>query len=108
MLQLRVSMLAKQLQRLGWLQVLSKIKTDQGVEIQSFLLVHEVVQQRILLLMLIEQKIIFTPSQKLFKEIMRFLEKSSKNKHIIYESCCVQKNKSYFTMKKIEKSYKNL
>lgn len=85
-------------------QVLTSITTCHGVEIASFLSLNTIIQQRILLHLLIEEKLFFTPSQNLFKEIMRFLEKSSAKKHIIYETCFIQKNKSYFMIKKNDKN----
>lgn len=85
-------------------QILDAIKTAQGIKIASFLALHSIIQQRILLHLLIEEKLFFTPSQNLFKEIIRFLEKSSSNKHIIYQSCLIQKNNLYFMIKKNNKN----
>ena len=83
--------------------IATRISTDQGIVIQDFLALHTIIQQKILLNMLIEHKVFFTPSENLFKEIMRFLEKSSSHKHTIHESWYIQKNKRYFIMKKNEK-----
>lgn len=89
-------------------QTLEQIKTVKGIDLQQFLLLHSILQQRILLNLMILEHVIFTPSQKLFKEIMRFLEKSSSNKHVIHNSWMVEKNKSHFAIKKFKKSDKTL
>jgi tRNA(Ile)-lysidine synthase TilS/MesJ len=82
-------------------QFLIKNSTQQGIDILLFLSLHIVLQQRIILQLIINEQIIFIPSQKLFKEIMRFLEKSSCNKHIINKFWIIQKNRSHFFIKKI-------
>jgi len=84
------------------------IATDQGIDIIYFLQLHTIIQQNILLRLIIQNQISCNPSQKLFKEIMRFLEKSTKNKHILHESWMIQKNKKYFLMIKYIKNDKNL
>ncbi len=81
-------------------QTLITISTDQGIELPTFLSLHTIVQQRILLHLMIAEQVTFTPSQKLFKEIMRFLEKSTSNMHTMHDSWVIQKSKSHFSMKK--------
>ncbi|MDP3788311.1 MAG: tRNA lysidine(34) synthetase TilS [Candidatus Chromulinivorax sp.] len=83
-------------------KTLAMIGTDQGIELQKFLSLHSVLQQRILLHLMITEHVTFSPSQKLFKEIMRFLEKSASNKHTIHDSWMVEKNKSHFMIKNID------
>ncbi|MBV8660540.1 MAG: tRNA lysidine(34) synthetase TilS [Candidatus Dependentiae bacterium] len=83
-------------------QTLAKISCDQGIDIHQFLSLHTILQQNILLFLMIEQQVTFAPSQKLFKEIMRFLEKSMNKQHIIHNSWMIQKNKSHFMIKKLE------
>lgn len=83
------------------LQTLASLTSDQGVSLDRFLLLHNVMQQRILLHLIITEQVPFTPSQKMFKEIMRFLEKSSSNKHILHNFWMIEKNKFYFKIKKI-------
>ncbi len=82
-------------------QTLSKLSVTESIDLEQFLQLHTVIQQRILLQLMISEQVIFTPSQNLFKEIMRFLEKSVKPTHIIHDSWMVQKNKSHFVIKKI-------
>lgn len=89
-------------------QTMLQISTDQGIETANFLQLHTILQQNILLQLMIQNNVLFTPSQKLFKEIMRFLEKSSKDKHTLYKTWMIQKNKSFFYIAKIIKSDKNL
>ena len=87
------------------MQTLTTISTDQGIEIKPFLQLHIVLQQRLLLHAMISQKVTFTPSQKLLKEIVRFLAVSSSKTHTIHNSWAIQKNKSHFSIKKITKVY---
>ena len=82
-------------------QTLAKISSDQGIDIQFFLSLHTVLQQNILLSMMIDQQVTFSPSQRLFKEIMRFLEKSTHSQHTIHDSWMIQKSRSHFVIKKI-------
>lgn len=89
-------------------QTLAQISTDKGIDIQSFLSLHIVLAQRILLQLMIAQQVTFTPSQKLFNEIVRFLEKSRCNNHTIHDSWMIEKNKTFFVIKKIKKSDKSL
>lgn len=89
-------------------QMMQTMTTPQGISIALFLDTHTVVQQNILLRLLIISGISFTPSQKLFNEIMRFLKKSSKNKHTLYQNCLIKKDKNYFSIEKLIKIDKNL
>jgi tRNA(Ile)-lysidine synthase len=88
-------------------QILKSQSTDHGINIENFLSLHQVLQQRILLKMMIAQQVTFTPSQNLFKEIMRFLEQSSSNKHTIHDSWMVKKTKQCFAIEKIKNQKKS-
>jgi len=90
------------------IEILSNLSAPEGINLQQFLQLHTALQQRILLQLMIAEQVIFTPSQKIFKEIMRFLEKSVKATHKIHDSWMMQKSKSHFAIKKIKKSDKNL
>lgn len=90
------------------MQTLTTISSEHGVSLDNFLQLHTVLQQRILLQLMITAQVTFTPSQKLFKEIMRFLEKSLANKHTIHISWIVEKNRSHFAIKKLKKIDKTL
>jgi tRNA(Ile)-lysidine synthetase-like protein len=90
------------------LLTMQNLRIDQGIDTTKFLQLHTVLQQNILLQLMIQNNVSFSPSQKLFKEIMRFLEKSSKDKHTLYQTWMIQKNKSFFYIAKIIKSDKNL
>jgi tRNA(Ile)-lysidine synthase len=81
---------------------LDKMSSNQGIDLYIFLSLHLVLQQRLLLHLMITEQVVFTPSQNLFKEIMRFLEKSTSNTHTIHDSWMIQKNKSHFAIKKIK------
>jgi len=89
-------------------KTMTAISTDKGVDINIFLNLHSILQQNILLQLFIQHKITCNPSQKLFKEIMRFLTKSSKDKHKLHETWMLQKNKNYFYVVKCIESDKNL
>jgi len=86
-------------------QTLTVISTDQGIETQLFLQLHIVLQQRLLLHVMIAEKVTFTPSQKLLKEIVRFLTTSNSRTHNIHTSWTIQKSKSRFSIKKTTKVY---
>jgi len=90
------------------MQILTQIRSNQGIEIKSFLSLHLIVQQRIVLGLIIENQVPFLPTQKFLKEIMRFLEKSTKTKHVIHHLWMIQKNKTHFTIQKTENFNKNL
>lgn len=89
-------------------ETLVTISSEQGIDLQKFLNLHIVMQQRLVLQLMIAAQVTFTPSQKLFKEIMRFLEKSPATQHTIHISWMVQKSRSHFVIKKIKKSDKTL
>ena len=83
-------------------QTLGALSTADGIALEQFLQLHTVLQQRILLQLMIFEQVTFTPSQNFFKEIMRFLEKSTSKLHAIHNSWMVQKSKSHFAIKKIK------
>ncbi len=58
-----------------------------------------IIQQRILLHLLIKAQAIFTPSQTLFEEIIRFLQASNKKMHTIHTTYCIIKNNDFFFIK---------
>jgi tRNA(Ile)-lysidine synthase len=89
-------------------QILQSQSTDLGLNIEKFLSLHQIVQHRILLRMMIKEQVTFTPSQNLFKEIVRFLTKSISTQHIIHDTWMVKKTKQCFMIKKIKKSDKTL
>ena len=90
------------------LQTLQNISNDKGIDKIAFLKLHTVLQQGILLQLLIQNNVAFTASQKLFKEIMRFLEHSTKDKHILHQTWMLQKSKNFFYIVKTIESDKNL
>ncbi len=83
-------------------------QTKLGIDVALFLSLHTIIQQRILLNLIIKEQIRFTPSQNLFKEIVRFLEKSSKTTHVIHDSWMITKRKGFFALEKIKKFDKTL
>lgn len=85
------------------LQLLDRIGTEQGIKLDAFVSLHTIIQQRIILHMLIQHQVKFCPSQKLFKEIMRFITKSAAQQHTIYNYWVIEKGKTHFCIKKIEK-----
>ena len=82
--------------------ILQSQSINTGLNIKLFLSLHQVLQQRILITMMITQQVTFTPSQNLFKEIVRFLEKSTSLIHKIHDSWMIRKVKDDFLIEKIE------
>ncbi|MBM17460.1 MAG: tRNA lysidine(34) synthetase TilS [Epsilonproteobacteria bacterium] len=64
----------------------------------SFLQLDTIIQQRVLLRLLIKAKARFTPSQKLFSEIIRFLKSSKNKEHIIHPTYKISKHKKFFSI----------
>jgi tRNA(Ile)-lysidine synthase len=72
------------------------------IDIEGFLVLPELMQHRILLHLLIAQKIACTPSQAFFDEILRFLNnKISQKTHQIGTNVIVQKNHHRFNFKSL-------
>ena len=82
-------------------QNIRKNQDSVDIKINEFLQLHEIMQHRILLKMLIEQNISFTPSSSLFVEIIRFLKKSDKKIHQITQTCSIIKHDQYFSFKSL-------
>ena len=76
---------------------LSQIRCGKNINRDVFLTLHAVLQEKILLLLLIEHDIIFTPSQKFFAEIIRFLKTAKSSTHTINQHCTIQTTKKDFT-----------
>jgi tRNA(Ile)-lysidine synthase len=76
---------------------LSQIRCGKNIHKNAFLALHTVLQEKILLLLLIEHDIIFTPSQKFFAEIIRFLKTGKSSTHAINQHCTIQTTKKDFT-----------
>ncbi|MBI2344970.1 tRNA lysidine(34) synthetase TilS [Candidatus Dependentiae bacterium] len=66
------------------------------INIIKFLALDEIIQHRILLLLLINQKIQFTPTTALFAEIIRFLKSNQSNRHTINSKNSILKRNGYF------------
>jgi len=83
-------------------------QSAQGVDLCQFLLLHIVLAQRILIRMMIQEDVSFIPSQKLLKEIMRFLAKSLKESHAIHGTWMIKKTTLHFNIIKNNKIKKTL
>lgn len=83
---------------------LAKLSTTDGIDRLQFLQLYPVIQQRMLMMLMIKQKCLLNPSQALFKEIMRFLEKSGSGKHTLHPLWIIRKNKNSFNLVKNDKS----
>ncbi len=86
------------------MQTLQKICDPQNnhkIDVTEFLTLHPVLQHRLLLQLLIDQKIIFTPSKSFFAEIKRFLENKKSISHQISNSGLIIKEKNYFFFKSL-------
>lgn len=85
-------------------QTWQNICKDQNINIvnlNDFLKLHEIIQHRILLAMMIKQNSSFCPSSSLFEEIMRFLKKSDKKSHQLTSTCTIIKQDGYFSFKSL-------
>lgn len=79
--------------------VLANITASSNPDIintQKFLMLHPMVQHRILLSLMIKEQILFTPSTALFDEIIRFLKSTKNHQHTIYSKYQVIKKQGYF------------
>lgn len=68
------------------------------LNISKFLDLDKFLYTRILIYFLCEFKVKFIPSDKLFKEIIRFLKQNKSNKHQIYPDWSLVKHKSLLTI----------
>lgn len=68
------------------------------LNIEEFMKLHTVIQQRIILQLLISINATFTPSQSLFKEIIRFLQSNKHQEHTIHPTYKIVKKKNYFSI----------
>ncbi len=84
-------------------QFLTTAQTADGINLPLFLHQHPVLQHQIIMQLLIKAGVQFSPSQKLFKEIMRFLEKSRASKHVFYRTWCIIKHTSTFKIAQLNK-----
>jgi len=78
------------------LQSISTTTNPKTISIQQFLQQHQVIQHRILLNLLIEQRVPFTPSTALFAEIIRFLESTKHQQHAISNKLLIIKKQEHF------------
>ncbi|MGZ6250644.1 MAG: tRNA lysidine(34) synthetase TilS [Candidatus Chromulinivorax sp.] len=86
------------------IKTLHSIQNEDGIQLQAFLELHNILQYRILLQLLITKQISFTPSKALFDEIIRFLRTSRKKEHCIYQQIIIEKNKNLFFCKIFKKN----
>jgi len=80
-------------------QKIDELATPRGLHLLSFLSLHEILQQRIILTLLIATGKPCTPSKALFNETLRFLRSGKHNQHQILTSVSIIKNKSHFLFK---------
>ncbi len=66
------------------------------IHIEKFLEIDEILQHRIILMLLIKKKIQFTPTTALFHEILRFIMSKQSNKHTINQKTALIKKDGYF------------
>lgn len=86
------------------MQTLEKICDSQEnhkINLTEFLKLHTVIQHRILLQLLIDQNIIFTPTQAFFAEIKRFLTNKKSSFHQISDSGLIAKEQNHFFFKSL-------
>lgn len=78
------------------LESISTPTSPKTINIDKFLQLHQVIQHRILLNLMIEQQIPFTASSSLFAEIIRFLQASKHHQHTIYAKYQINKKHGQF------------
>lgn len=82
------------------LQKLTSDTTSYKINIDQFLNLHSIIQQRILLKLLIMAQAEFTPSQRLFAEIIKFLKSDKSPSHTIHHTYKIKKEKNKFYIEK--------
>ena len=81
------------------IKTITEISTTQSplmLNINSFLSLHEILQQKILLYLIINANATFVPSQALLKEIFRFLKSTKKSEHLINQTYKIKKTTNSF------------
>lgn len=63
----------------------------QALKLASFLTLHHVLQQRILIYWFCKAQVPFNPSQALLNEVMRFLKLPGNKEHHLYPGWCIKK-----------------
>lgn len=82
-------------------QTISHIAISQNpllLDIDQFLQLHPILQQRIILHLLIQIGATFTPSASLFAEIIRFLQTSNRKTHTMHTTYKITKHKKSFSI----------
>ncbi len=80
-------------------QKIKELSTSEGIHITEFLKLHEILQHRIIMHLLIATHKPYTPSKALFNEIIRFLRSGKHNQHQLFAALLITKNKSSFYFK---------
>lgn len=78
---------------------MKSLTNPDGIDISSFLNLHEVMQQRILMMLIIQHKVKCSPSQKFFNEIIRFLKATKNNEHTVHHNLKIIKRRQSFSFK---------
>lgn len=79
----------------------SVMTSNNLINIQLFLQLHEVLQHRILMHLFIQHKIKIIPSSALFEEIIRFLNATKSLKHQIHSQWSIIKQSNHFYFKSL-------
>lgn len=82
-------------------EILEPIKLKKSIQILSFLNLHEIMQQQILMHLFIENNIALTPSSALFEEILRFLKNGKNHSHQVHKNLTIIKQGDYFYFKSL-------
>lgn len=76
----------------------NKVSNKKYIDIDKFFSIDNFLYTRVLLLFLCEFQVKFTPTQKLFNEIIRFLKQTKSNNHQIYPDWSLSKTKNLVTI----------
>ncbi len=78
------------------LQELSDPENFGHINIAKFFTLEEILQHRMILMLLVEHKVQFTPTTALFGEIIRFLKSNQSNQHNLNQKTALIKKNGYF------------
>jgi tRNA(Ile)-lysidine synthase len=80
---------------------ITKPDQESHINIQKFLELDQIIQHKVLLTILIKEKIAFTATTGLFKEIVRFLKNNQSHSHTLFKKYQLLKKQGFFYLVQI-------
>ncbi len=80
---------------------ITKHDQESHINIQKFLELDQIIQHKVLLTILIKEKIAFTATTALFQEIIRFLKNNQSNSHTLFQKYQLSKKQGFFYLEQI-------